>query len=80
MAERARSSGRPVACFIRESSLGAPLRARRTELSDSLIRALAQVATQLTHLVTEAREEQLPSASEFESAVSRVLTVIRGLD
>lgn len=78
--ERARVSGRPVACYIRESSLGSSPRARRTDLSDSVIRALAQVANQLTSLVAVARLQQFAGANDFERAVSDVLTVIRDLD
>ena len=78
--ERARSSGRPVACYIRESSLGASPRPRRTDLSDSIIRALTQVANRLTPLAVAARTQDLPSATEFEAAVSTVLAVIRDLD
>ena len=78
--ERARVSGRPVACYIRESSLGPAPRVRRTDLNDSLIRTLAQVANRLTSLAATAKEQQLSGAAEFENAVSDVLDVIRSLD
>ena len=78
--ERARVSGRPVACYIRESSLGPSPRVRRTDLNDSLIRTLAQVASRLTSLAATAKEQQLAGAAEFETAVSEVLDVIRSLD
>ena len=78
--ERARVSGRPVACFIRESSLGPAPRGRRTDLNDSLIRTLAQVASRLTSLAATAKAQQLSGAAEFENAVSAVLEVIRSLD
>ena len=78
--ERARSSGRPVASYIRESSLGAAPRVRRTDLNDSLIRTLAQVASRLTSLGATARAQQLSGAAEFDAAVSDVLGVIRSLD
>ena len=80
VAERARVSGRPVACYIRESSLGSSPRARRTDLNDSLIRALSQVASRLMSLAATAKEQQLSGAAEFENAVSDVLDVIRSLD
>lgn len=80
VSERARASGRPVACYIRESSLGASPRYRRTDLSDSIIRALAQVANRLAPLAVVARERQLAGAAEFENAVSDVLAVVRHLD
>ena len=50
------------------------------DLNDSLIRALAKVATRLAPIAATAREEQLTGAVEFESAVSEVLAVIRDLD
>lgn len=78
--DRARASGRPVACYIREASLGASPRVRRTDLNDSLIRALAHVATDLTKLAATANDQQLSGAAEFETAVSDVLDVIRSLD
>ena len=77
---RARVSGRPVACYIRESSLGPAPRVRRTDLNDSLIRTLAHVASRLTSLAATAKEQQLSSAAEFENAVSDVLDIIRNLD
>lgn len=80
VAERARVSGRPVACYIRDSSLGASPRVRRTELSDSIIRALAQVATRLAPLAAAAKEQGLAGAADFERTVSDVLNIIRDLD
>ena len=43
--DRARGAGRPVACFIRESAIGSAPRARRSEMSDALIRQLSRVGT-----------------------------------
>ena len=80
VAGRARAAGRPIACYIRESSLGPSPRARRMDLNDSLIRAFAKVATRLAPIAATAREEQLTGAVEFESSVSEVLAVIRDLD
>ena len=80
ISDRARLSGRPVACYIRESSLGPAPRVRRTDVSDLLIRALAQVATRLAALATAAKARDLPDADAFEVAVSDVLDVIRSLD
>ncbi|NUR33852.1 MAG: hypothetical protein HOQ30_07570 [Gemmatimonadaceae bacterium] len=78
--ERARLRGRPVACYIRESSLGVSPRVRRTELNDSLIRALARVADQLTRLVDAASAAGLKDASIFAQTVTDVLDLIRDLD
>ena len=78
--ERARLRGRPVACYIRESSLGASPRVRRTELNDSLIRALARVADQLTRLAAAADATGLQDAPAFAQTVPDVLELIRDLD
>jgi len=80
VSERARASGRPVACYIRESALGASPRSRRTDFSDSLIRALARAATSLTSLAATAKEHRIANAAELERAVSEVLELIRALD
>lgn len=78
--QRARDCGRPVAKFIRESSLGCGPRARRATMNDQLIRRLAETATCLQRLSAEAEERQLPGAVDFENAVSDVLNFIRLLD
>jgi hypothetical protein len=77
---RARAAGRPVACFIRESSLGSTPRARRSEMSDASIRHLSGVASQLSLLSRAAKEQDLPHAAEFERAVKDVLDTIRQID
>ena len=78
--DRARAAGRPVACYIRESSLGPSPRARRAELSDALIRTLGQIATRLIRLATEANSHELPQADAFGKAVSALLDIIRELE
>ena len=80
VAERARLRGRPVACYIRESSLGVSPRVRRTELNDSLIRALARVADQLTRLAAAADAAGMHDAPAFAQTVTDVLDLIRDLD
>jgi hypothetical protein len=77
---RARARGRPVACYIRESSLGASPRVRRAELNDSLIRALARVADQLTRLAAAADTAGLNDAPIFARTVTDVLDLIHELD
>lgn len=78
--ERARTAGRPAACFIRESALGSSPRARKTDLPDSLIRALSRVATRLGTLSELATEQQLVGAEAFQDALDDVLDIIRNLD
>lgn len=77
---RARLAGRPVACYIREASLGPAPRARPTEFSDSVIRMLARLATSLPQLAQQAKHEHLAAATDFDAAVDDVLTLIRELD
>ena len=78
--ERAEAAGLPVACYVRESSLGSSPRARRTVLSDSIIRPLAKVATLLGQVSTIAEHQQLPHADELKVAVVEVLDLIRQLE
>ena len=80
VAERARLAGRPVACYIREASLGPAPRVRPTGFSDSVIRTLARLATSLPHLAQQAREHRLATGTDFDAAVDDVLTLIRELD
>jgi len=78
--ERARAAGRPVACFVRESSIGSTPRARRSEFNDVLIRDLARIGSHLDDLSKVAKEHDLPRAAEFDHAVKEVLDVIRRID
>jgi mobilization protein NikA len=78
--QRARDCGRPVARFIRESSLGAGPRARRSHMNDQLIQRLAETATCLQRLSVEAKESQLPTAADFDNATREVLDFIRLID
>ena len=78
--DRARAAGRPVACFIRESSLGSTPRARRAQMSDALIRQLSRVGTRLSALSGAAKEQGFPHAAEFERAVEEVLDTIRQIE
>ena len=80
VAERARESGRPVARYIREASLGAPPRARRTADTDPAIRHLGRVAMRLTELARLATDRGLPDAAQFSAAVTETLDAIRTLD
>lgn len=79
VAERAQAAGRPVACYIREASIGATLRARHSPVSDALVRQLVQLGNQLTTLAREARERQLPQAPDFNAGLHAVLEAIRQL-
>lgn len=80
VALRATECGRPVACYIREAALGAALHARRTPVSDALIRELARLGNELGAIGRKARDLQLPIASEFERALDVLLTTIRSIE
>jgi hypothetical protein len=69
--------GRPVACYIREASLGRRLKAAGSPLRDSLVRQPATTATRLRGLAHAAAEHQLPEAPDFDAALHDLLTLIR---
>ena len=75
--ERARASGRPVARYIREMSLGGMPRAHRAPASDDLVRHLALVGNHLRRLAQTASAKQLPEAAEFLAGLDEVLAAIR---
>lgn len=77
---RARICGRPVACYIREVSLGRRPRGTNAIMSSSVIRELAGVATRLRGLGLVAAERDLPEAAEFDAALEEVLQFIRRVD
>lgn len=78
--QRARAAGRPVSPYFRESALGLSQRRRRAQLSNAVINMLGQIALRLTHLATEAKNQRLAQAHEFDEAVSKALDIIRELE
>ena len=79
MVDRARSCGRPVACYIREVALGGKPKATRPTLSYALVRELSQVAIGLQRLDRRAKEANLDGAEAFGAAVGNVLDLIQSL-
>ena len=77
---RARICGRPVACYIREVSLGRRPKGTNAVMSNAVIRELARVATRLRGLGLVAAERDLPEAAEFDAALQEVLQFIRRVD
>ena len=75
--ERARASGRPIARYIREMSLGTVPRVHRVPANDDLVRQLALVGNQLRRLAQAASAKQLPEATEFLAGLDGVLAAIR---
>jgi hypothetical protein len=78
--ESARALGQPVACYIREASLGAKRRPIPAVLSGAVIRDLARVATRLQVLRDGASAHGLPGAGDFAVAVDELLDLIRQID
>jgi hypothetical protein len=59
--ERARATGRPPARYVREISLGASPKARRSREHDEIIYELGRIGTTLTRLSTAMKEAGLVS-------------------
>ncbi|MGH7620051.1 MAG: plasmid mobilization protein [Gemmatimonadaceae bacterium] len=78
--DRARASGRPVACYIRESALGAKPRARHAALNDAAVTELAKFATRLGNLARLAAERQSPEAATCAALADAALDLIRRID
>ncbi|MGH7618567.1 MAG: plasmid mobilization protein [Gemmatimonadaceae bacterium] len=74
---RAQACGRPVACYIRDVSIGGRPRAAASALSDAMIRELARVAVRLGELRDIATAQGLPQSSDFGAAVEDVVSLIR---
>lgn len=77
VSELARLAGRPVACYIREASLGRRPRARQNATSGEMIRSLARVGCRLTALAKRAHDAGLAEADDFDATVTDVLNAIR---
>jgi hypothetical protein len=78
--ERARAASQPVACYIRDASLGSKRRAAPTVLGATVIHELARVATRLGRLRDAASALALPEAAEFGGALDELLGLIRQID
>ena len=78
--ERARAAGQPVACYIRDVSLGARRKASSASLGGPVIHGLARVATRLRALRETAAQRALPEAAEFGAAVDDLLALIQRID
>ena len=74
--ERARAAGQPVACYIRDVSVGARRKTGSASLSGPIIHSLARVATRLQSLRETATARALPEAIDFGNAVDDLLALI----
>lgn len=77
VADRARACGRPVACYVRECSLGAVPRARHAHGDAEVIRSLARIGNMLTDLTRLVAAEPRLEPVELRVALDELLTVIR---
>ena len=78
--DQAQASGRPVACFIREASLGSRPRMKNGSVGDTVIHHLARLGTRLRTLARAATEQNLPAAADFDAALSELLETIRQIE
>ena len=78
--ERARGVGKPVACYIRDASLGSKRNGSPTVLGTTVIHELARVATRLGRLRDAANARALPEVAEFGGALDDLLDLIRRMD
>lgn len=81
IAGRARECGRAPARYVREVSLGAVPKARRSHANAELIRELGRVCNVLTQVAGALRESDAAAeAVAIEHALAELLTVVRRLD
>ena len=78
--DQAQASGRPVACFIREASLGSRPRMKNGSVGDTVIHHLARLGMRLRALARTATEQNLAGAADFDAALSDLLETIRQIE
>lgn len=79
--ERARECGKAPARYVREVSLGAVPKARRSHANAELVRELGRVGIALRHLAAAARDAgQAPDAAALEGTLAEILAVVRRFD
>ena len=78
--DQAQASGRPVACFIREASLGSRPRMKNGTVGDTLVHQLARLGTRLRAIARTATEKNLPNAADFDAALTELLETIRQIE
>lgn len=76
----ARAAGRPVACYIRECSLGARPRAKARAGTDQLVHRLGVLGTHLATATRAATEAGLPAAGDLQDALGQLLDTIRSIE
>ena len=78
--DQAHTSGRPLACYIREASLGARPRRKKGSARDTVVHYLARVGTRLRAVARTATETGHPNAADFDEALSELLETIRQIE
>ena len=78
--DQAQASGRPVACFIREASLGSRPRMKNGSVGDTVVHQLARLGTRLRAIARTATAQNLPAAPDFDAALSELLETIRQIE
>lgn len=78
--DRARECGRPVACYVRECSLGAVPKARHAHRDTELIRVLARIGNMLAELTRVADTDSLTWSAEVQTAMEELLAAIRRIE
>jgi hypothetical protein len=78
VAESSRLCGKPTGVFIREASLGMPLKAQSFRANAELVRELSKSGMALTHLAAIARETGTFSvADRLEKALQELRALVR---
>lgn len=78
--DRAHACGRPVACYVRECSLGAVPKARHAHRDAEEIRALARIGNILAELTRVADTDSLTWSTEVQTALEELLATIRRIE
>lgn len=78
--ERAQAAGQPVACYIRDASVGVKRKTSSASFSGPIIHSLARVAMRLQSLRDTAEAKSLPEAGDFGDAVEDLLTLINRIE
>ncbi|MBA3405154.1 MAG: hypothetical protein H0U13_10805 [Gemmatimonadaceae bacterium] len=78
--ELARASGRPPARYVREASLGAAPRVRRSQANENVIRELGRIGTALIRLAPACKDLGLTDlATTIDTTLTELLATVRRL-
>lgn len=79
--ELARASSRPPARYVREASLGAAPRVRRSQANEDVIRELGRIGTALIRLAPTCKDLGLADfATTIDTTLTELLATVRRLD